>query len=257
MTHLHDPISETDFLAYVDDALEAPRRIEVEAYLAAHPDDAALVMADLRIRDELRLAITDASQLADLATAAAASRLERGLARGRFLGVFQRAVIVGLLVASGWLAHEAVGPLSVSEVVASTPPPAYVEDAVQAHRTTMLRAAMISQPETSAYDPVEIRAATAIVMPGLSQDWRVLDVQIYPSKFGPSVEAVFNSEEFGMLSLYAVRPGDFDVVAPTMASPGEVTAAYFQVGEVAYALVAGPGAHDLDRAAARLADSLR
>jgi anti-sigma factor RsiW len=121
----------------------------------------------------------------------------------------------------------------------------------------MLRSVMTSQPEVSDYDPVEIRSATAIVMPELPRDWRVLDVQIYPSKFGPSVEAAVDSKEFGMLSLYAVRPGNFDVVAPTMTPPDQVVAAYFQIGEVAYALVAGVGAHDLDRAAERLADSLR
>ena len=40
-----DPVREDDLHAYVDGALPEARRIEVEAWLAAHPDDAARVQA--------------------------------------------------------------------------------------------------------------------------------------------------------------------------------------------------------------------
>jgi anti-sigma factor RsiW len=53
-----------------------------------------------------------------------------------------------------------------------------------------------------------------------------------------------------------VRPGGFAVVEPTMATLGATEAAYFQIGEVAYAVVAGVEADGLDRAARRLFDSL-
>jgi anti-sigma factor RsiW len=257
MTQLREPTSETDLFAYVDDQLDPVRRIEVEAHLAAHPRDAARVMADLKTRDELRMVLAGSDAVASMATGVAARRLERGLTRGLFVGSLQRAGTIGLLLAAGWLAHDVVGPLPVSEVVASTPPPAYVDDAVQAHRTTIVRAAMASQPEMPNYDPAEIRSATAIVMPELPADWRVLDVQVYPSQFGPSVEMAVEAKDFGMLSLFAVRPGTFDVVMPTIAPADDISAAYFQVGEVAYALVANADARDLDHAASRLANTLR
>ena len=38
-----DPITETDLHAFVDGQLEVTRRIEVEDYLAGHPEVAALV----------------------------------------------------------------------------------------------------------------------------------------------------------------------------------------------------------------------
>jgi anti-sigma factor RsiW len=38
-----DPITDNDLLAYADDRLDAPRRAEVEAFLAAHPERAAEV----------------------------------------------------------------------------------------------------------------------------------------------------------------------------------------------------------------------
>jgi len=253
MTAILDPVTDTDLDAYVDDQLEVARRIEVEAFLSARPETAARVMSDLRTRDELRLALA-AKGMARPATAEAARRLERGLARGRVFGMLQRAAAAAVLVAAGWLASGIFGP--VTKVVASTPPPAYVEDAVRAHATTLVREAMSSQPEAPNYNPDEIRAATAIVMPSLPGDWKVRDVQVYPSRFGPSVEMALETKDLGLVSLFAIRPGTFDVVKPVVAPSGEISAAYFQIGEVAYAVVGQGDAGDLDRAAETLARTL-
>jgi anti-sigma factor RsiW len=256
MTELRDPILDADLDAYVDDQLDVARRIEVEAYLSSRPEAAARVMSDLRSRDELRLALAGSNGMARPATSDAARRLERALTRDRYLKTLQRMAAVGVLVAGGWLAHATIGPLSVTKVVASTPPPAYVEDAIRAHKTTMVRAGMNSQPEVTDYDEAEIRAATGIVMPELPGDWRVTDMQVYPSQFGPSVELALQAGDLGPLSLFAVRPGEFDVVPVTISDSTDVAAAYWQVGEVAYALVVRADAHDLERTASRLADTL-
>jgi anti-sigma factor RsiW len=125
-----------------------------------------------------------------------------------------------------------------------------------AHRATLVRASMHSQRGASAYDAAEIRATTAIVLPRLPQGWQVADVQIFPSTFGPSVEMVIRSESFGTGSLFAVRPGKFDVVPPTLAHKDDFTIAYWQVGEVAYALVAKAEPRDLSEVATGLATSL-
>ena len=53
-----DPITETDLHAFVDGQLDVARRIEVEDYLAGHPEIAARVMADMRARDALALAFS-------------------------------------------------------------------------------------------------------------------------------------------------------------------------------------------------------
>jgi len=256
MNAFTDPVTDSDLDGYVDDQLDVARRIDVEAYLAARPETAARVMADLRNRDELRLALAAPPGMASPSTAEAARRLERGLLRGRVFGILRRAAAIAAFVSAGWLANDAFGPFSASEVIASTPPPAYVEEAMRAHRTSVLRASMASQPEVTEYDAEEIRSATAIVMPTLPANWSVRDVQIYPSQFGPSVEMAIETIELGMLSLFAVRPGTFDVVRPTLAPSRDVMAAYFQVGEVAYALVTSGKVEDLDRAAERLAQTL-
>jgi len=253
-----DPVSDDDLQAYVDDELEMARRIDVEAYLSGHPDEASRVMADLRIRDELRLALTDAPRAAwsasRMASNEAARRLGSALSRARLFRRVQQAAVVALLVGTGWLAHSQM--LGVTSVVASSLPPAFVDEAVKAHRTTLLRAGMASQPGATGYDPAEIRAATAIVMPELPRDWKVADVQVFPSAFGPSVEMSVATKDFGTVSLFAVRPGSFDVVPATMVLKDDLNAAYWQVGEVAYALVAKADSRELDKAASQLARSL-
>lgn len=256
MIKTRDPIVQADFDAYVDEQLDGARRIEVAGYLSEHPDDAARVMADLRGRDELRLALSAPASVSGLASAQAAERLQRSLGRRRIFNRLQRVAAVALLVGLGWMAHAGFGPLVVSQVVASQPAPAYVQDAVMAHRTSLVRAAMISQPGTRNYDPAEIRAATAIVMPRLPAEWKVKDVQLFPSTFGPSIELEIGSSVTGALSLFAVRPGSFDVVKPRIVEIEDMKAAYFQIGEVAYALVADGGSDELGKAAAQLANTL-
>lgn len=251
-----DPVTEADLQAYVEDQLPVARRVEVEAHLCGNPAEAMRVIADLRIRDELRLALADMPRFARIGTNDAARRLERGLSRDRLLRRFRQVAAVAALVGIGWLAHAGIGPIGVRQVVASTMPPAYVTDAMRSHRTALVRADMRSQPQVPNYDPAEIRAATAIVVPAFPEGWAVTDVQVFPSTFGPSVEMALRDGRLGTMSLFAVRPGNFDVVPATLVHQQDLTAAYWQVGEVAYALVAGPNARDLDDAADRLARSL-
>lgn len=256
MNELRDPVIDADLDAYVDDQLDVARRIEVGAFLSTRPEAAARVMSDLRTRDELRMALAGSQGMARPATADAARRLERGLARDRVFGALQRVAAVAVFVAAGWLAHSMLGPISVTKVVASTQPPVYLQEAIQAHRTTIVRETMSSQLEAPDYNADEIRAATAIVMPSLPTDWKVRDVQIYPSRFGPSVEMAVETKDMGLVSLFAIRPGTFDVVKPTVAPSGDISSAYFQVGDVAYAVVARSGVRNLDRTAETLASTL-
>ena len=251
-----ETITEIDLQAYVDNELAPDRRMEVHAYLRCHEAEAAQIMSDLRTRDLLRLALAESSLPPSGATVDAALRLERGLWRGRIVQRARKIAAVAVLVGFGWLAHAEVGQLGIGRVAASALPPAYVTDAVMAHRATLVRASMHSLRGAAAYDPAEIRATTAIVLPTLPQDWQVADVQIFPSTFGPSVELVIRSETFGTGSLFAVRPGKFDVVPPTLVHKDDFTIAYWQVGEVAYALIAKAQPKDLSEVATALATSL-
>ncbi|MBX4997173.1 anti-sigma factor [Rhizobium lentis] len=250
-----DPIVDTDLDAYVDGELDVARRIQVESYLSENPVIAAKVMADLSMKGELRLALAGESASGHPETRDAARRLERGLSHGRIFQSMQRIAAVGILVAAGWVAHNSFGAFSATEVAASVPAPAYVEDAVRAYQTAELRESMPSQTPTT-YSADEIRAATAIVMPELPKGWKVADVQIFPSEFGPSVEMAITASDGKRLSLFAVRPGAFEVQPVSHLALEKAEAAYWQIGEVAYALIAEDSALNLDEAAERLARSL-
>lgn len=254
---LVDPIQPSDIEAYVDDQLDASRRIEVEAHLSENPDIAARVMADLAIRGELRLALSGGRNHGRAETREAARRLQAALSRGAYLRSFQRLAATIALVAAGWALSSHYGPLTVSKVEASTPAPAFVEEAIRAHGTSLLRETMPSQSGSAHFDAAEIRSATAIVMPPIPKGWKVADVQIFPSAFGPSVEVALTDDAKNRLSLFAVRPGYFAVKPVTQAREGGLEASYWQIGEVAYALVSErQNAPRLNDEAERLARSL-
>ncbi|MEZ2126441.1 MULTISPECIES: anti-sigma factor [unclassified Sinorhizobium] len=251
-----DPIIDADLDAYVDGELDVARRIQVESYLSENPAIAAKVMADLSLKGELRLALAGESVPGRPETRDAARRLERGLSYGRVLNSFQKVAAVGLLVTAGWIAHTSFGAFTATEVAASVPAPAFVEDAVRAYQTTLLREHIPAHAHTTTYSAEEVRAATAIVMPELPKNWTASDVQIYPSDFGPSVEMAISADNGERLSLFAVRPGTFAVQSVHHLAVSGVEAAYWQIGDVAYALIATGNKTNLDEAAGRLARTL-
>ena len=248
-----EPVSLEDLHAYIDDQLDVPRRVEVEAYLAKRPDAAAQVMADLRNRDELRMALAVKPRLMRPDTSDVARWVDRALSRQALMHRIRPAMAAAVLLAAGWFAHELVGPqsgVSVSQL------PDYVEAAVSARQTSLLRAAMFSQPEAPDYDRAELLSATAIAMPALPEDWRVTDVQVFPSRFGPSIEMTVDSQRLGALSLFAARPGGFAVAPVQTLELGELAGAHWQMGEVAYALLGNGDAAHLGEAASGIAGTL-
>jgi anti-sigma factor RsiW len=168
----------------------------------------------------------------------------------------RRMAAIAVLVSVGWLANSAVGPFGPDEVNATVHPPAFVEQAVRAHQTALVREGMPSQPEVQNYDRDDIRAATAIVMPKLPENWQVLDVQIFPSEFGPSVETTIRMQDGPRISLFAVRPGQFAVEPVTDVNLAIAEAAWWQIGEVAYALVSSNAQTGLSDEAELLKNSL-
>lgn len=250
------PILESELDAYIDNQLELAARIRVERYLGKNPEAAARVMADTAIRNNLRLALDMELGPQRIETREAARRLSFGLAQKQIWTNLQRIAAVGLLLATGWIASSYSGPFAATSVVASVHPPAFVDQAIQAHNTTLLRASMPSQSETSKLDVDDIRSATAIVLPKLPDDWTIIDVQIFPSTFGPSVEMSIMTAEAQRLSLFAVRPGFFAVEKVTSVNLATAEAAYWQIGEVAYALVSSEPKTGLADEAALLTKTL-
>lgn len=228
-------MGERELDAYVDDQMDEAQRARIEAYLATRPEAAARVMQDLALRRDLRRAL--APPPSPPALRGAARRLVRARRRDDRMRRVLRIVPAAMLMGLGWLAHAGLGPLSVSEGTAAVPAPASVTAALSAHQVSMLRLAMSSQPEISALDPEEMRAATGIVLPRFPRDWTVRDAQVFPSPEGPGIEILFDTPDLGRVSHFAVRAGGFAVTLPRLYETPEYGIAWFQIGETAHVLV--------------------
>ncbi len=249
-----EPIDPVELMAYADDQLDTPRRLAVELWLSQNPAEASRVLADLRLRSELRIVLAGDHIAPSERTEDLARRLG-GRLRGQL--IFRRArplLAASVLVTFGWLAHDQAGQ---SHAWASGAVPEYVAAAVEAHHTTELRSSMHSQIQGTEYDPAELLARTHLRLPPLPQAWRVIDVQVYPSDFGPSVEVAVVTTEFGPLSIFAAKPGQVMIMPPRTRYVEDTTTAYWQVGEMAYALVSTGQHDDVGRAATFLFETLQ
>lgn len=244
---------EDDLVAFVDGELPLERRVEVEAFLARNPAIAARVMADLSLRDALRascggpVAVTSSNR-------AAAFRLVAGLRRRRGFVAMRRAASIGLLIGAGWVGHAVFLTTGVS--VAADARPAFIEDAVHAYRTAVLRAELESQPEAATFDPGELAAGTGIAIPALPDGWQVRDAQVFPTRSGHSIEMIVEDAAGDRLFLFAARSGSFDVIPPSLTLTDAGRTAYWQVGETVYALSGPMPDEDMRRQAETLAASL-
>ncbi|MEW6639926.1 MAG: anti-sigma factor [Pseudomonadota bacterium] len=222
-----DPIGADDLDAYVDDELVPERRVEVTAYLASHPDAAAQVFADIHARSALKLALAGPAAEPAPHLVAAARRLERRLHMRDLRQWAARAAAVAGLIGLGWYAHWQAGAFTIPD---NDEAPAFVVDAVHAYRTHLARA------QARMNDAEEVFSRTRIAMPRLKDDWRLADVQTYPSPAGSSIEATLIAGALGQLSLFASRTGQDHSIQPTVSRSSHETTVYWQRGSTFYAL---------------------
>ena len=248
-----DPITESDLAAYVDGELDAMRRVEVEAHLARHPEDAARVMADLRDRDALREAFALAPGAGPERLRSSARRIDRSLAWQRVGARLRRAAVIVLLVGAGWIAHTEIGTFGVPDSFASPVDPALVEEAEEARKTVQVRARTHSQRPIPSYDRSDLEAATGLTLPELPADWTVRDVQVFPARQGPGVEVAIEAGPLGDLALFAMSMPGTGGHSDAVTRSGDGGTAYWRVGQTAYALSGSREGIDLGAAAARLA----
>jgi anti-sigma factor RsiW len=226
------PLSVTaaDLHAYVAGGLTGERRREVEGLLACNPDLAAQVMTQLHLGGG-----------AEARRKPRQARLASGLA-----------VALALALGSGlgWVAAER-GELEGWRASDGATPPKYVEEAAESREAARIREGMISQP-ASRLDAAEIRRTLRVSLPSLPSDWRVKDVQVFPTDSGPAVNLV--AEAAGRrVELFAVRAKTAATVRPRIAIRGPEAVAYWERGDDAYVLSGPQSRRELMSAAVALA----
>lgn len=250
------PITETDLQAYVDDQLDAAGRLEVADYLVRHPEAAARVLSDLRAAEAMRCLAHEGAALPSARLVQAATQLDGAVRRHRRVSRLRWAASIAVAMASlaGINAYHNGRPPSLSTPArASTP--IYVEEAMMSHRTALKRRQMRSQVETPHFDPGDIRAATHIRVPRFPDGWRLLDVQVFPSDYGPSLQVVLDGKQKAPLFLFAaVGTSELSVTPAMRMSDGTPIACWSRDGMI-YVLSGGQSAQALKAAALDLADN--
>lgn len=228
-------ITECDLQAYVDDQLDVAGRLEVADYLVRNPEVAARVLADLGLRDAMLAIAHDGERPAAATAVEKARQIDAILDRKRAIGQLGRAAelaaaFVALLAVAGTAQFVDFTPRATAAV------PGLVEEALMSQKTAELRAVMPSQPETSHFDAHAVRNATRIDMPELPADWRVLDAQLFPSDYGPSVQMVIDTGDDAPVSLFAARSkGEIPEEPQTQVIDGQAVGYWSHDGTV-YAL---------------------
>lgn len=172
----------------------------------------------------------------------------RAKPRRRSSGLRQAAMLA-LAAGGGWLAHAAIERASAPQASAS----GFVDEAVTSHRTSLIRAAMKSQPDVRQFDAAEIRAATGILVPRLPATLRLADVQIYPSHWGPIVQITATTDRGESVSFVAMRVDTPAGTKPILETHKGERVAYWEDRGQAYGVVGTIPAKRLLRLAAELA----
>jgi anti-sigma factor RsiW len=238
---LPEPISELDLMAYVDDQLDPERRIAVEDHLSRHPILAAQIMDDLRRRDELRLALTEAaSSISNDRLELPAQRLGRRLTLSIALHKSRRAIAASILVGAGWLAHSVFGGLGADPASAAHILPVYADEAVEAHRTVLVEAQHDVGPRaTSAPEQIAVLAANSsasIPLPHLPAAFAPVASHLVPWDRGNAVQMLIHGPDEELLTLFAVETDSFSIEPPHAEAVRDVNVAYWQSGWFAYVL---------------------
>ncbi|MBN8842494.1 MAG: anti-sigma factor [Sphingomonadales bacterium] len=243
-------ITECDLQAYVDDQLDPAGRLEVADYLVRHPDVAARVLEDLGFRDAMRTLAGESETAIPTAAIDQARRLDAVLGRKRAIERLGRAtpLAAALAVMSITAATWQFADFS-SRARAAVP--ALVKEALMSQKTAQIRAHMASQPETTHFDARAVRTATHIDIPDLPADWRILDAQLFPSDYGPSLQMVIDTGGDEPVSLFAARTtADFPEDPQTKVIGGQAVGYWSHEGNV-YALT---GDQSADRIAEHAED---
>lgn len=143
----------------------------------------------------------------------------------------RRAAAMAALLATGWIAR---GELGEFPQAAQASP--FLDEAAASHRTGLLRRDMASQVESATLDSDEIRRSTGIVLPALPPSWRVTDVQLFPTPDSPAIAVSLTTPAGEQLSFFADRAETEAEARPLLARRASDVIAYWEAGDMAYAL---------------------
>lgn len=228
-------ITDAELQAYVDGELDTAARIAVETHLRHHPEAAAGVLDDLRLRDELRLFLGEAGQPAPPRSIGLARELERALHRRSWRVRLRRGLIAAVLLACGWFAHDEFN-LFVDQVAAAPTAPPYAEEAAEAHAALAAKlSAGIVTDRTLVPLPAPVTGGD-VPMPALAAPLRFLGSDLVPWDGGVALVALHDAGGGRLVTLFAAEVASFAVEPPRAGLVHGRSTLFWQHGHFAYAL---------------------
>ncbi len=218
-------IGDAELNAYIDDQLSAGHRAEIGNLLSSDPDLAARVMADIGIRDSLRLAFAD-QPVATAQTQAWARKLEKTLARRRAVAPLRRVAAAAAIFALGWGAS-----MGWSEF--NRPPD---------QKALLTKATQLGEK-------INVR------LPGIPEGWSVIDARLADANGARAVQLTFDTPHFGRVSLLARNADDVGIVFPTV-NTDEKSKMHWQLVSDSYELSSKLTGKPLEYAALELYQTL-
>lgn len=186
--------------------------------------------------------------------------LPRAPAAGAFAGVEPssrsglgwRAGVAALLLAAGWLGRDATDRGTPAGGAVG-----FLDAAAASQRASAVRGPMRSQVENRLLDRIEISRSTGILLPAFPAGWQILDVQLYPAATGVAIDLVLLTERRERVSLFASRAETPAEADPLLAVRGATAIAFWEAGDIAFALSGPVAAARMLTLAQRLAQPSR
>lgn len=244
------PMTEADLQAYVDGQLPEARRTEVEAYLAARPEEAARIAAYRRQSEELR-ALFDPVVDESIPERLSSPPRRRTLSLQRYAAVAAFAFISG---SAGWTLRSAFEPPTTNVAQVSGAPQPYL---AQADTTSLPHQAAIAHVVYSpdVRHPVEIgadqedqlvtwlskRLGAQLKPPKLGAlGYELIGGRLLPGNQGPVAQFMYHDASGQRLTLYVTTEHSANqTTAFRFAQEGPVNVFYWIDGKFGYAISAG------------------
>jgi anti-sigma factor RsiW len=256
------PVNENELHAYVDGALTAARRAEVEAHLATHADDAARVATWSAQKQALRALCNPVLEepLPERLLAAAAPATGR---RGGFLSRWSLERIAATLFVAvlggvaGWLGHARYQPAPLAVQAVPLPRQAAVAHVVfspDVRRPVEVRAEQEDQLVTW----LSKRLGTPVRPPKLGAlGYELIGGRLLPGNSGPVAQFMYHDASGQRLTLYiSTENATHRDTAFRFAQEGQVNVFYWVDGTFGYALSAGIAKGELAKVATAVYDQL-
>jgi len=253
MTRLGRPVEEDDLHARIDGQLPRERTEDVDAYLAAHPEEEARFSQYAQQRQALRAAF------AAQASGPIPSRLrvahllaQQRRRRRRQLGQIAAAVCLIVLGGiGGWAVRDLTGPLSSSSpgAVASV----ITADAIAAHRTFSVEVRhpveVDAGQEAHLVQWLSKRLGRPLIVPDLAAaGFRLMGGRLLPAEDGPAAQFMYENGNSERLTLY-LRTGIGGETAFRYHEEGGIGAFYWSDKGFGYAIAAKADRNSLLRIA--------